>query len=210
MSTAATQSGEWIDIPGYPEVLRQEAEIRRAAFSNAPVSIAGIPVRPLTLGLLLELEASRVAFVNPWKFESGLELAAECARFIWHVSEIRKHTGGTWSRLRGWRIRDRVIRQVSVHPDALGDLRAYLDRAMHDAPYEGGGTSGPAFTHWAAGVMDMLAAGGYAFSHDEVMAMPLARVWQFFRRAKARTTDMPMLNPSDAWASEQIAAMQKR
>lgn len=195
-----------IELPGFAEVLRREHEIRARAFHPAAAAprIAGEAVRPLTLGLLLELEGKRVAFVNPWKFDTGLELAAECARFIWHVSELRGRWGSRLPLL-ARRRRERLIARVAAHPEALGDLRAYLDDALYDAPFaDTGGGAARSFVHWTAAVVDMLGAGGSVLTRKEIMATPLSQLWQLYRLAAARVVELKLNNPSDAWAAREI------
>jgi hypothetical protein len=199
------ESSDWVDLPGFDAQLRREKEIRARAFHPRlePPKIAGEPVRILTLNLLLELEANKVAFVTPWKFESNLELGAECARFIWYISEARLKWMPRGRIFRHF-IRLRQVARVALHPNALADLRDYLDEAMYDAPFAAEGAPQRSMTHWVAAVIDMVGASGSIISSAELLAMPLGQLWQIYRLAFARVTDSPLLNPSDRWAQKEI------
>lgn len=196
-----------IELPGYAAEIRREHEIRARAFhpGSALPRIAGEEVRPLTLALLLELEGNRVAFINPWKFDSGLELAAECARFIWHISTLRARVPYRWFSFFSDRARRRLIARVAGHEEALGDLRTYLDEALYDAPFSApGGATPRSFVHWTAAVIDMLGAAGSVLTRAEILATPLAQLWQLYRLAAARVNESPLTNPSDAWATREL------
>lgn len=198
-----------VEIPGLSEELRREARIRAEAFQPAHcITIAGIRVRHLSLGLLVELEAARVAFVNPWSFDTGLELAAECARFIWHVSEQKR---SAWLPFYANWARSRMVAKVAIHPDALGDLRTYLDEAFYDAPVSPPDDKTPKrfFTHWTVGALALINKAGFRFTEAQLMEMRLSRLWQYYRLAAADVGGAPLINPSDVFAQKRIEEMNR-
>lgn len=211
----STSDSQIVELAGYGEVLQRERQIRADAFATAaevrlnPQRIGGIAVKPLTLGLLIFLERARAAYVSSWRFDSGLELAVESSRFVWLVSRLCEEPRGRWHIATLFVRRWLVSRHLAKRVDVVDGIKEYLDAGFYDAPKGGGSkSSGEAprsFCHYVALIVDTLVAAGYSFTEDQIMDLPLARLWQYYNLACHRLDPKkPRSNPSDNYAVQMI------
>jgi hypothetical protein len=212
MSTIqAPPAQDYLEIPGYAEELLREERIRASAWLEVCAltgEIAGIPVRPLTPRLLILLEEVHSGFVVPFDFDSPAELAIEAARFVWVVSTAYEFPRGPLHRLiLSWR-RRRFIARIYKARGVIEGIKTYLDEAFYDAP------AGPAdaakakrmaCVAWPTAIIDLLYSAGYTFTRNEMLDTPFKILWQQYKLALHRLNpDMPLANPSDAYAVRYI------
>lgn len=203
-----------VEIPGYSAALKREAEVRETAWLNGNEIVAGIEVRPLNLGTVILLERARNGFLVPCRFDNGQEVVAHAIQVLYfsrpefrvpQLSDL-----GFLSRLfesvRRQRFIDRIARKADY--DALvREVREWLDDAFMDCPSgSSDGVNTPSHAASPAYVLDLLAAGGYQFSAEQIMAMPLRRLWQMMRLASRRLYGSAISNPSDDVAVKYLAA----
>lgn len=208
---AAIDNLHFVEVPGYREVLKREAQIRDAAFLPDFTEICGIPVRRMTGWHLNALTAVRNGFVVSCIFDDELERAEHACQLIWCVSQgYELPKAGFWHRwtqaLRKSMLAYRLARKPAL--DVYQGIADYLEEAFYDGPKCPKGSEksyrAPLHTSWLAIIMDDLAGAGYMISPDEVLQMPLSRLWQFHRRAQKRLYKeaVSLANPSDRWFME--------
>lgn len=202
-----------VEIPGYADALRKEAAVRRGAFVHNRDAIAGVPVRQMTLGDMLWLEELRNGFFCPFKFETHAELAGHSAHLVWWLSDCPKpdpYAKGMPS----WRViwkRERLFRELArKDKELVEDAERYLTETFMDAPKGTGTNFAAPSAAMPASVMDLCAAAGYSFTVDQVMDIPLVRLWQILRLGKHRIDGVPLTNPSDKIATDYLASLAKQ
>jgi len=200
---------QFVEIPGFRDACKREAAVRRAAWCHAHTQIAGVRVRLLTLRDMVLLEEMGNGFFNPWRFDSDEEFFGHCAQLVWWLSDCPKpKTSETrWLQPKVAYMRTRLLRFLSDRPQQLAaDVRQYLEDSFLDAP-KGAAGNGQPIAAAPAYIMDTLAAGGYAMPQDEVLDMPVTRLWQLLRVAARRVFGMPATNYSDQLACEYLAQL---
>ena len=207
-------------IPGYAEEVGREHSLREEAFIASPEFICGIEVTQFTLERFALLSAFGSPFLCGPRGGGDGATAEDVALFMWSISpeyERALRTRGavecfsqTIAGFLFWSIRYRFVKRLRKIKagDAIGQIGAYLDRALYDAP-KGIGSS-DSVPYWAslAGVVCMIAS-QTGWSESELLKMPTRRVFQYSKiAAKLRNPDAIMFNPSDSvkskWAREQI------
>jgi len=198
-----------VEIPGFRDACRREAGVRRAAWCSTHTTIAGVRVRLLTLRDTITLEEIGNGFFNPWRFDSDEEFLGHCAQLVWWVSDAPKPSPNE-RRVILPRVayhRARLVAHLAKRPKELAEgVRAYLEDSFLDAP-KGGGTGGQAIAAAPAYIADTLAAGGYSLTLDEVLDMPVTRLWQLLRVAARRVFGVPATNYSDQIACDYLAQL---
>jgi hypothetical protein len=200
-----------VEIPGYAEALRREQRVRAAAWRQPADTLAGVPVRPLTLAEIGHLEDMRNGFFVPFTFATEAEIDGHCAQLVWWLSACPKPARdagrGGLRYLYTWQARRELLAYLAAHRDALRrEVMDWLADNFMDAPKSDGGLLGQPEAHGNAYIMDALAAAGYGFSEAEVLNMPLPRLWQYVRLASRRLSGRPLTNPSDRVATDYLAA----
>lgn len=206
-----------LEVPGLAEARRRETEIRDRAFFPMQITIAGIPVRPFTLNHQIALEHLKNVFVVGGMFERPSERVAHAIQFIGIVSPICDVPPGMFfelrCRYRAFVARRFVRRLLSKNANEVcTGIRTYLDEALYDSP--GAGEPSESGVHrvpeasFVASLIDDFYAAGYPFSTEDVLNMPMARLWQFWRLAIKRVHEEDTLgNPSDKIEMEHLAAV---
>lgn len=197
---------QFVEIPGFADAIKREVEVRRSAYSNAVIRIAGVAVRKITLRDMLALEEMRNGFFVPFKFETRKELFGHSAQLVWWLSDCPKLCEN-YGRLEYFTVigkRAALIKHLGKFPDELIDgVKQYLDDAFMDAPKGSGGgashASGPAY------ILDAFASGGYTYTFDQIANMPLVQLWQLLRLIHARLCGGVISNPSDKIACDYLA-----
>lgn len=203
-----------LEIPGLAEARQREAEIRDRAFLPIPLSLAGIPVRPFCLRHLLTLDYLRNGFVVPCIFERPSEQVAHALQFIGIVSTLSDLPAGPFFELR-LRFRKmvamRAIRRACKHnaDEVFAAIKSYVDEAMYDFPKASERSRRTVATAcFMASYIDDLVGAGYSFSEEELFALPLSRLSQYWRMSRRRLNpDLTLPNPSDALADQFIARL---
>lgn len=204
-----------VEIPGYREAIKRERTLRDAAFLDGLETLCGEQVVPLSLRRLIWLEQSHNGFLCPWKWESDSELIGHAIGVVYFCRpDFRPPTKANWSFLRAWwfaaaqhRFSVRVLRRIE--PEKLiAEVEAWLSDAFMDAPNPSGGSiGGQSYASYPAYIIDKFGEAGLTYSPDQIMDMPLKRLWQHLRVAGARLNDMKLTNPSDDIAVAHIAKL---
>ena len=200
-----------VEIPGYADALKREARVRAAAWGQPADTLAGVPVRPLTLAEVGALEELRNGFFVPFQFATEAEVDGHCAQLIWWMSDCPKPARDAGKGLRHlwtWQARKALMAHLSEHREQMRrDVTAWLHDNFMDAPKGDSTNLTQPEAHGNTYIMDVLAAAGYAFSEADVMHMPLPRLWQYVRLATRRLTGKPLTNPSDKVATDYLASL---
>lgn len=219
-----------VEIPGYADALRREREMRMAAFVDVPggiVRIGGVPVRILTLRLLHHLRAGKNGFVSPFRFDHAWEVYSHALDFAWKLSPLYRVPRadvaldlGYHARRLWWLLSLRLRR---VKPDQLvSDLYGYLGDVFADSPFTGGSdtaadngkptTAQSRATQFAAplaceaaNIIDQFAEAGYPWRADDILDLPLPRLWQHLRLIQRRVYGVRPVSPAQQLATEYMA-----
>lgn len=204
-----------VEIPGFREAVRKERTLRDRAFLGGNEIVAGVVVRQLSLRTVLYLEHAENGFMIPYVFDDDVEVLAHALQVLyfsrpgWVAPEV-----GSTSLVEAWR---EGVKTYRFQRQALGgataqeivkEVRAWLDDSFMDCPAGGGSTDGvqrPSYASHPAHLVDLFAAAGYRFGYDELLDMPLKRLWQHWRLAANRVYEVKLTNPSDDVAVEHIA-----
>jgi len=200
---------QFVEIPGFRDALKRESLVRRQGWVGAHAEIAGVRVRFLTLRDMVLLEEMQNGFFCPWRFDTDAEFLGHAAHLVWWLSDCPKPptNARTWFQPRAWASRARLLEHLKRRPvDLANDVRAYIEDAYLDAP-RCGGTGGSPLAATPAYIADTLAAGGFALSLDEILDMPVTRLWQLVRLAARRVYGTPATNASDKLACDYLAGI---
>jgi len=203
-----------VEIPGYAEAVRRESRLRDTAFLDGLEMVCNEEVRPLCLQTLIWLEQARNGFVIPCKFDDDAEMLAHAVELLYFSTPGFKPPATP--RFRFWRAfidgaREQVfMRRVlrSNEPqEVVSGVSEWIQDAFMDAPAGGGKNEvrAPTYASHPAYIVDKFAAAGLPFTYNEILNMPLRRLWQHWRLAVKRLHDMPISNPSDELAVDYLA-----
>lgn len=201
-----------VEIPGFADAVKREQRVRRQAWVHVRHEIAGVPVRSLTLRDMEILEEMQSGFFCPWRFDSDSEYLGHCAQLVWWLSDCPKpdRYRTTWRGLFAAKPRRELIAQLATKPAELArDTAAFMRDQFMDAPKGSAESFGTAAAAGPAYIFDTLAAGGYAFTADEILDMPLPRLWQLLRLVQRRVFGTALTNPSDKLATDYLASLAK-
>lgn len=147
--------------------------------------IAELPVKPLSLRLLLVLDQMNSVFVTG-KFPSVWEdnIGAEIRRFLWAVS--MEFTPDE-------KARRAFIKKVDDLDagEVLAGIRDYVGAAFADAPGNAETKQDAPYASTAAQMIDAF-ADAYGWLPETVLEMPLAQLWQLRNCISARTEKNPV------------------
>lgn len=200
----------FVEIPGYADALRREDRLRRKAWVNPHGTICGVTVRPLTWRDVESLTEMRNGFFCPWKFETDNEYLGHCAQLVWWLSDCRKPMQGDtrFGSIMVAAQRTRLIRHLGQFPRQLSDeVLAFVRDTFADGPKGGGNSSTGAIAGGPAYIADALAAGGYRMTLDEMLDLPLVRLFQILRLIRVRIYGDKPTNESDRIACEYLAGL---
>lgn len=199
----------FVEIPGYAEAIRREYNVRRSAWSDTGSRIAGVNVRMLTMRDVIALEELRNGYFVPFKFETDYEIFGHSAQFVWWMSDcIKPHGKGLIGAAFALAQRESLLKHLAARPGELvAEVGAYLADSFMDAPAGGSDSvQSAALAATPAYIMDTLAAGGHSMSIDDMLDMPLVRLWQILRLSTRRVFGTPITNKSDKLATDYLAA----
>lgn len=186
--------------------------MRRQAWAHTHAMICGVRVRVLTLRDVVMLEELENGFFCPWRFDSDEEFLSHCAQLVWWLSDLPKPPLHSQSVFHPWVAgrQRQLLRYLACHPKRLAEeTNRFLKDAFMDAP-KGSGSQGTAVAATPAYLADTLAAGGFKISTEEMMDMPLAKLWQLVRLASRRIYGTPLTNESDKLATDFLAGASGR
>lgn len=196
----------------FHEAVKRERSLRDRAFLGGNEIVAGVVVRQLSLRTMLYLEHAENGFVIPFRFDDETEVLAHALQVLyfstpdWKPPEV--------GRFSAWRTFANSIREQRFQRKALignsvegiiKEVREWMDEAFLDCPRGGGDGIKQSYASHPAHLVDLFAAAGLGFSYDEIMDMPLKRLWQHWRIAASRIYEVKLTNPSDEIAVEHIA-----
>ncbi len=205
---------ETVEIPGYRDAVRREERVRDSAFLNGKELLCGVVVRPLCLRTLILLEQSHNGFFVRYTFDDEREKLAHALQAIYmsrpeytppdapRVSFYRSFMDGLAEQLF-------IRRLVKSMPPAeiVFNVAEWINEAFMDAPSGGGNDAvrTPGHASYPVYIFDRFAEAGFQFGYDEVMEMPLKRLWQYLRIANRRLAGVTLTNPSDQIAVDFLA-----
>ena len=207
-----------VPIPGFQAAVKKERFLRDAAWLDANDILCGEIVVPLSMRRMIWLEQAHNGFICPWRWENDDELIGHALALVWFLRpQFRPPSVGETSFIKSWvqattehRFRVRVLGRMD--PRALvEEVEEFLADAFMDAPTGGNGSniSGASYAAWPAYVFDKFADAGLTHTPDQILDMPIKRLWQHMRVALARCNDVKLSNPSDEIAVEHIAKLNK-
>lgn len=177
------------DIPGYRDAVEREQSLRENAFIDIEEQICGVDITPLNLRQWSILAAIGNPFIKGGDFG-----AADAAMFLWAISPEYSPQK---------KKRDDFIKRIAKidYAETIKAIAKYLDNAFFDAPRSGKGDSGSIATFTAC-VIHRLAS-TYGWSENQILAIPLKRVWQYLRLIKRDDSPGSCFgNPSDEIRAE--------
>jgi len=203
-----------VQIPGYAEACKRESRLRDTAFLGGREIVCGVEVEPLSLRRLIWLEQARNGFVVPCRFDNDQEMLAHALQAVYFCTpafEVPKSPRFSfWLAFQDGMAQRNFFRKAlrSGTPEAIvNEVESWLREAFMDASSAGGKSEVPAqsYASYPAYIVDSFAAAGLPFTYDEIMDMPLRRLWQHWRVAMRRTHGVSLSNPSDELAVEHLA-----
>lgn len=206
---------ETVEIPGLREAIKREAHVRDTAFLDGLELLCGVEVVPLSLRRLIWLEQAHNGFVVPWTWDDAAETYAHAIQFLYYMkpdfSPPRSPMVTFWqSFLAGWK-EQRFINSMrrKDRGAVVKEISSYLSASFMDAPSSGGEVQTSAYASYPSYIVDLFAEGGLTFTYDEIMDMPLARLWQHYRICSRRTREAKLTNPSDSIVVDHLAGVNK-
>ena len=203
-----------VEIPGFADAVRKERQLRDSAFLDGLEIVCGVEVKPLSLRRWIWLEHARNGFVVPCRFDSKDEVLAHALQVVWFNRP--GFTPPTTPKYSFWgSLKQNVAQQAffrkalrSGSPEVIiREVELWLEDAFTDALLGGGGSevAPPSYASFPVFIVDQFAAAGLPFNYDDIMDMPLRRLWQHRRVAVQRLHDVSLSNPSDLIAVEYLA-----
>jgi hypothetical protein len=185
------------EIPGYPEAVKRENDIRDAAFLDLTTDICGIKIRQMTPRDLLILDGTD----NPLVCH-GIPSSPQLAHFLWLLS-------GSYCNNAPIR---RFIFARKVRPlPFMQTVKAcwkYVEETFQDSP-GGSGPQATPFAGWCAHLIDRTAF-NYGWTRGEILNTPLQILFQCQKVIRARKdAEYTPRNPSDKIRGEGAIALFK-
>lgn len=205
-----------VEVPGLREALKREARIRDTAFLDGLEVVCGVEAYPLSLRRLIWLEQAHNGFVVPFRFESDEEMLSHALQIVYFCnpdfSPPASPKYSFWDSFRDGMKQHAFFRKAlrSGPPEAIiKEIETWLGDAFMDSPAGGGNNEvrGPSYASYPAYIVDKFAEAGLPFTYDQIMDMPLRRLWQHWRVAVKRVNDTTLTNPSDDLATKVIAGV---
>lgn len=207
---------ETVYIPGLREAIQRETRIRDTAFLEGNEVVCGVEVVPLSLRRLIWLEQAKNGYVVPCRFDNDQELLAHALQIVYFCTP--KFKLPTSPKLGFWRMfwegarQARFFRKVlrSGSPTSIvKEIDEWVSDSMMDAPSGGGTSEVPpvSYASYPAYVVDRFAEAGLPFTYEQILDMPLRRLWQHLRVASKRVHDATLTNPSDDLATKKLAGV---
>lgn len=203
-----------VHIPGYAEAVKRESKLRDTAFLDGREIVCGVEVEPLSLRRLIWLEQAKNGFVVPCRFDSEQEMLAHALQCVYFcLPEFEPPKSPRFSFWQAFQdgVNQRAFFRKALRSGTPGaivqEAEAWLREAFMDASSAGGKSEVPAqsYASYPAYIVDSFAAAGLPFTYDEIMDMPLRRLWQHWRVAMRRTHGIALVNQSDDLAVEHLA-----
>lgn len=206
-----------VRIPGYAEAVRKETHSRDTAFLDALECVCGLWVHPLCLRSLTALETARNGHIEPCIWESPEEEIGHAIQVLYFCRpgfRVPRQAPGFWATFRECRKQVMFSRQVLRYgrEKIVPEVQQWLQDSMMDAPSGGGEGIGGGRTlaSYPTYIIDKFAEAHLPFNYDEIMTMPLRRLWQHWRLAVHRLDGISLANPSDKIRTDYLASQHAR
>lgn len=206
------------EIPGYREAVTRERAARDASFIDAPETLAGFPVAPMTLRRYLALKALRHPILcggapTPWQLVGFLWLmnsayAPNATMPRPFARKARRLLSPFPTRKSGFRARLQTRRWLRAQEAMIETMKAvnqWLDAVFMDAgPSQGG--NGFCKEYWSVGCGLILSlARETGWSERDILDIPLTRLFQYQKiLAEFKGSTAPKFNPSDRVLSQYL------
>lgn len=186
------------NVPGLPEAVKRENDIRDASFLDLNANICGVEIRQMTPRDLIILDG----IGNPL-MGGTLPSPAQLADFLWKLSpHYAEHAP-----LRRW-LFGRSIRRL----DYMAAVKAcwrYIEDTFQDSPASSGPSSIP-YAGWCAYLLNNIAI-NYGWSEQTIINTPLKRLFQYLKCIRRyHDPEAPMHNPSDRVKGDYLRLMNVR
>lgn len=205
---------ETVPVPGLREAIQRESRVRDTAFLDGLEIICGMEVVPMCLRRLIWLEQAHNGLIVPWRWDSEEEYLAHALQVIYFCrpkfSPPKSPKYSFWRSFKDGMEQQAFFRKTlrsASNEVIVNEIEAWLADAFMDSP-AGGGTNevqGPSYASYPAYIVDKFAEAGLPFTYDQIMEMPLRRLWQHWRVAMRRLNEVTLTNPSDDLATKVIA-----
>lgn len=205
-----------VEIPGLREAIKRESHVRDTAFLDGLEIVCGVEVVPMSLRRLIWLEQARNGFIVSCRFESDDEYLSHALQVIYFCTPgfnvPRTPKTGFWTLFREGRRQHGFFRKAlraGTTEFVIKEIESWLSDAFMDSPAGSGSNEiqAPSYASYPAFVVDKFAEAGLPFTYEEIMDMPLRRLWQHWRIATRRVDEISLSNPSDDLATKVIAGV---
>ncbi len=203
---------ETVEIPGLREAIRKERTLRDRAFLGGNEILFGVEVRQLSLRIALYLEHAENGFMIPVRWDFDEEPIAHALQVLWFAQPGWKEPTkkfSFWRKFIESRRQELFMRKVMKNGTGLELVKAvreWLDDATFDCPSESGSElPRNSYASHPAHLVDLFGAAGLPFTYDEILDMPLKRLWQHYKLAANRLYDAKLTNPSDTIATDHLS-----
>lgn len=194
-----------VEIPGLREAIRKERTLRDRAFLGGYELVFGIVVKQLSLRTVLFLEHAENGFLIPFRFDDDNEVIAHAIQVLWFSrpswTPPSVETPSLWRQFvtaRQEHLFQMKVLRNGTPMELVKEVRGWIEEATFDCPSGSGGElPRQSYASHPAHLVDLFGAAGLPFSYDEIMDMPLKRLWQHWRLAANRLYDLKLTNPSD-------------
>ena len=176
--------------------IQSERESREASYTELPEVICGVQVNQMEIRHLVMLQLLDSPFIC-----GGIPDQSDVAQFMWIVSPLFEFCEPAK--------RDRFTHGLRRLPfaNAVQSIHDYVSEAFADAP---SGKSGESISYaaWPSALVDLIAS-EYGWTETAILALPLKRCWQYWRRIALRHDPKKVLfnAKSDAVKSAWLASM---
>lgn len=204
-----------VEVPGYREQVRKERTIRDEAFLGGDELVCGVVVHPLSLRTAIFLEQAENGFMIPFRFDSDMEQVAHALQVLyfcspeWSPPESPAYSA--WRTFkegyRAQRFQRRALRAAGDLDSLIDGVQDWINNSCMDCQSVGSSSGVPkqSYASHPAHLVDLFGAAGLTFTYDQIMDMPLKRLWQHWRLAAHRVYEAKLSNPSDTLATDHIA-----
>jgi hypothetical protein len=185
---------DYTEIPGYTEAVNAEQSNRDVAFLATTPPICGVSIVHMSLRHWIQLIGCRNRFIRGERPEPG-----DVAMFLWFLSPSYSCDVTARARFVAEHVRPLDFMDVTR------EIYAYLNRVFQDIPHGDGAAQGKSYTAPVASMVDLLAS-EYGWTDDQILSLPLARLFQYLRRIeKRRDPKSIQFNRSERLISQWLA-----
>lgn len=208
---------EFVEIPGYADALRREAESRLDAWDDAWPTVCGIVMLPMTLRRIGILRRARNGYFVPCTWDNEIEPHSHARQIAWVCSPEYFTPRSRFDLMRyNWRLvrwRNQICRIPALkftHAVLEFYESEFFDSPFrHDRNTDEQKVQAPSLGADIVYVADMFARAGYSFTLDQIMDMPMRQLWQFTRIIHKRE-GITLPNHSSILAADYVATLNRK